>query len=152
MQNKKNIVLIILGIAAVFSLIYGITAPPKGGGARAVKSSDAREAEAVPPVRKLVLKERHAVKTEFKSWGRNPFIKKGIQEKIQENIQEKPAVPESLKLTLNGIIWNAKNPRALINNAILSKGDKIGANTIVDIKQKSVVLNDGTKDFEIRLH
>jgi hypothetical protein len=148
MQNKKLIVLIILGIAAVFSLIYGITASPKGKDARAAKPVITHEAETIQPVKKLFLKERHAVKTKFKSWGRNPFI----QGKIQEIIQEKPPVPESLKLTLKGIMWNAQNPKALINNAILSKGDKIGINTMVDIKQKSVILNDGAKDFEIRLH
>lgn len=152
MQNKKLVVLIILGIAAVFSLIYGITASPKGKGARAAKPAITREAETIQPVKKLLLKERHAVKTKFKSWGRNPFIQKKIQEEIQEKIQEKPPVPESLKLTLNGIMWNEKTPRVFINNTILSKGDKIGKNTIVDIKQNSVILNDGTKDFEIRLH
>ena len=151
MQNKKLIVLIILGIAALFSLIYGITASPKGKDARAAKPAITREAEMIQPVKKLLLKERHAAKTMFTSWGRNPFIQKKIQEKIQEKIPEKPPVPESLKLTLNGIMWNAQNPKVLINNTILSKGDKIGKNTIVDIKQKSVILNDSTKDFEIRL-
>lgn len=152
MQNKKLVVLIILGIAAVFSLIYGITASPKGKDARAAKPAITHEAETIQPVKKLLLKERHAVKTKFKSWGRNPFIQGKIQEEIQEKIQEKPPIPESLKLTLKGIMWNEKNPRALINNTILSKGDKIGINTIVNIKQKSVILNDGTKDFEIKLH
>ena len=152
MQNKKLIVLIIMGIAAVFSLIYGITASPKGKGGRAAKPDVTHEAETIQPVKKLLLKERHAVKSRFKSWGRNPFIQGKIQEVVQEKIQEKPPVPESLKLTLNGIIWNPQNPKALINNAVLSKGDKIGINTIVNIKQKSVILNDGTKDFEIRLH
>lgn len=151
MQNKKLVVLIILGIAAVFSLIYGITASPSGKGARAVKSSPAREVETSRSARKLILKERHAVKTKFKSWDRNPFIQEKIQEEIKEKIQEKPPVPESLKLTLNGIMWNEKKPMVFINNTILSKGDKIGINTIVDIKQKSVILNDGAKDFEIRL-
>jgi len=152
MQNKKLVILIILGIAAMFSLIYGITASPKGKGAREAKPAITRETETIQPVKKLLLKERHAVKTRFKSWGRNPFIQGKIQEVVQEKIQEKPPVPESLKLTLNGIIWNPQNPKALINNAVLSKGDKIGINTIVNIKQKSVILNDGTKDFEIRLH
>ena len=151
MQNKKLIVLIILGIAAVFSLIYGITASPKGKGARAAKPAITREAETIQPVKKLVLKERHAVKTMFTSWGRSPFIQKKIPEKIQETIQEKPPVSESLILTLNGIIWNEKNPMAFINNILLSKGGKIGTNTIVDIKRNSVILNDGTRDFEIRL-
>lgn len=144
MQNKKLVVLIILGIAAVFSLIYGITASPKGKGARAAKPAITRESETIPPVKKLLLKERHAVKTMFTSWGRNPFI--------QEKIREKPPVPESLKLTLNGIMWSVQNPMVLINNTILGKGDKIGKNTIVDIKRNSVILNDGTRDFEIKLH
>lgn len=152
MQNKKLIVLIIMGIAAVFSLIYGITASPRGKDVRAVKPAVTPVAETIRPVKKLLLKERHAAKSKFKSWGRNPFIQKKIHEEIQEKIQEKPPVPESLKLTLKGIMWNEKNPRALINNAILSKGDKIGTNTIVDIKQKSVILNDGAKNYEIRLY
>ena len=140
MQNRKIIVLIILGIAAVFSLIYGITASSGGKRARAAKPSLVSEPETIQPVRKLLLKERNAAKTQYKSWNRNPFI------------QEKMLGPKSSKLVLNGIIWNEKNPRVLINNTILSKGDRIGTNTVVDIKQKSVILNNGAEDFEIKLH
>jgi len=54
-------------------------------------------------------------------------------------------------LTLSAIIWDKDNPIAIINEKISKIGDKIGTNKIVEIKQDRVILNDGTKDFELKL-
>lgn len=64
--------------------------------------------------------------------------------------KEAPASPSG-KLILNGIAWDQKNPRAVINNRIVTIGDKVGNSTVVEILRDHVVLNDGTANFEFRL-
>ena len=39
----------------------------------------------------------------------------------------------------------------MIGEAIVAKGGKVEGNTIVDIKPDRVILNDGTKNFELKL-
>jgi hypothetical protein len=51
----------------------------------------------------------------------------------------------------NGIIWNKVRPKAMIGDAIVVEGDTVGANKVVDIQQDRVILNDGTKDFELKI-
>lgn len=52
---------------------------------------------------------------------------------------------------LEGIVYDKANPMALINNQVVKIGSRVGINTVINIKQNSVILNDGTKDFELRL-
>lgn len=54
-------------------------------------------------------------------------------------------------LCLRGIFWDETSPMAIINEYILKIGDKIKENTVVDIKQNKVILNNGNEDFELRL-
>lgn len=54
-------------------------------------------------------------------------------------------------LYLNGIAWDEQAPRAIINNEIFQVGGKVNGNTIVDIKESKVILNDGKNDFELTL-
>lgn len=54
-------------------------------------------------------------------------------------------------VALEGILWDKERPMAIINDTIREIGDKVGINTIVDIKQDRVILNDGSKDFELKL-
>ncbi|MDP2923585.1 MAG: hypothetical protein Q8O30_07720 [Candidatus Omnitrophota bacterium] len=54
-------------------------------------------------------------------------------------------------INLSGIIWDAKNPKAIINGKIISVGSKIKENTVVVIKPDGVVLTDGEREFEINI-
>ncbi len=54
-------------------------------------------------------------------------------------------------LILKGIAWDDKNPKTIINDTILSKGDKIGDSLIISIEPDRVILNDGAADFELHL-
>ncbi|MDI6758204.1 MAG: hypothetical protein QMD94_00795 [Candidatus Omnitrophota bacterium] len=58
---------------------------------------------------------------------------------------------EVIGLRLVGIIWDKKGSLAIINNDIVKIGDKIGAVTVVDIKQDRVILNDGSRNIELIL-
>ena len=91
------------------------------------------------PAGKTIEIKRRAKRIKFASWSRSPFIPKWIN-----------GVPSS-SLNLKGMMWNEKDPKAMISDAIVVKGDKIGGNTVIEVKKDRVILNDGTKDFEIKL-
>ena len=139
MRNKKLIILVVLGIAAVFSLIYGIVTPPRGRRRTSSKPGTALRNEKSKPAAKIAPVKRRTKKTKFVFWARNPFAPKEIL-KIKV-----------VKLTLNGILWDEENPKAIINNVIVTIGDTIGENTVVGIKNDRVILNDGIRDFELGL-
>jgi len=134
MQDKKVLALIILTIFAIISLIYGIRASAK----RRPSSSALPSAETVSllPAKGSSGVERRAKRTKFTSWKRSPFVH---------------ATTASPELVLSGIIWHKDKPKAMIGDAILMKGDRIAGNTVVDIKPDRVILNDGIKDFEIKI-
>ena len=48
-------------------------------------------------------------------------------------------------------MWDKEKPIAIINGEIIKVGDNVGGNIVVDIKQDRVILNDGAKDFELKL-
>lgn len=135
MQNKKVAIFAILGIAAVFTLYYGITGAPKR---RTVLPP---EEAAVYPGGKNLLPEtivpakRKAKKTQFRVWGRNPFLP-----------ADTPSAPD-----LSGILWDAQAPKAIISGNIVAVGDKVGGNTVVEIKQDRVILSDGAAYIELKL-
>lgn len=54
-------------------------------------------------------------------------------------------------LMVEGIVWDKQRAMVIINNQIIGVGDQVEGNTVVEIKDNSVILNDGIKDFELRL-
>jgi len=60
-----------------------------------------------------------------------------------------PSAGDTQNIILQGILADAQNPRALINNNNVGIGDRVGKYTIVDIKQDKVILNDGSDDREL---
>lgn len=139
MQDKKVVALIILAVLAAASLIYGVTASSKG---RARSTTVAVKQAAIMPAQgaaeNVISTTRRAKRSQFKTWNRNPFAS-GF------------TVSTSSELTLNGIIWNKARPKAMIGDTMVSKGDTIGSNKVIDIQPKKVILNDGTKDFELNM-
>ena len=139
MQDKKVVALIVLIVLAVISLVYGVMAPPKGRVKRAVAVE--RQVAITPPqgtTTDVISTRRRAGRSQFKAWERNPFV-------------SGQTASTMVGLTLNGIIWNKAKPKAMIGDAIVVKGDTVGANKVVDIQPDRVILNDGTKDFELKL-
>lgn len=134
MKNKKIIISVILSVAAVFSLLYGTLTPSKIRYKRASQLADVQEKEAAPAAKRIISPARQAKRSNYSSWGRNPF---------SESV--------SKPITLTGIIWDNIVPQAVINSEIVKTGDKISGNTVVEIKRNSVILSDGTKNFELEL-
>jgi len=81
-------------------------------------------------------KKKDFVMDEFPSWGRDPFQEADIS---------------LSQLGLQGIMWDAENPKAIISNRIVGVGDSVGDNTIIEIKKNRVILTDGVSTFELRL-
>ncbi|MDO8535661.1 MAG: hypothetical protein Q7S30_01440 [Candidatus Omnitrophota bacterium] len=143
MKDKKVVALIILAVLAVISLVYGITASPKSrakSAAVAVGQASGAPAQNAVVAKSVVPTARRAKRSQFKAWKRNPFVS-GLA----------ATTLTMTKLTLNGIIWSKTNPKAMIGDAIVVKGDTVGANKVVDIQPDKVILNDGAKDFELKL-
>lgn len=139
MQNKKLIVLAVLGILAIFSLFYGIFTPSRMRRPPQATESDIQAERKVLLVEKAILTQRVTKRTNYASWGRNPFTLQKTSSKAFKS------------LILDGIMWDKEKSLAIINDEIVKIGERIGDNIVVEIKQDSVILNDGTKDFELKL-
>ena len=123
MQNKKMTVLVILGIAAVISLLYGIITPAKGRREISLKKLSVSHDKA-GILQKDILMTREKQRTSFDTWGRNPFL----------------LHKDSLgKFALNGILWDDGNPMAIVNDEVVGVGDKIGTAVIVEITKGSII-------------
>lgn len=141
MKDKKVVILVMLLVLAVLSLLHGMNASKKEKRlsqppAAAEELSDQKN---ILPASKSVEIERRAARTQFTSWKRNPFVPTGIQG------------GSSVNLELGGIMWSGENPTAIVGDAIVKKGDKLGMYEVIEIKQDRVILSDGTKDVVLRL-
>ncbi len=133
MKNRKLVILIILWIVAIASLIYGIVSEPRIKRGLSVEKYKIGQIEKVQLPDRIIPTKRHARRTEFNDWSRNPFA---------------PA-KRATGLILNGIVWDEETPRAIIGDVIVGIGDKVKDATVVDIKRESVVLRDDNGEFEL---
>ena len=78
--------------------------------------------------------------TEEAEWGRDPFSGRLY-------LSEKKASA----LRLVGIIWDKNQPLAMINERILKAGDTIQGKQIIRINPDSVIIDDGSKETELKL-
>ena len=140
MDKKKQIIMFIAGGIALLVLIPVLVFSFKALKNRASRqeeravsgaATDSAAGSGVPT-------KRRAKKSQFTSWGRNPFA---------------PAEVGRIKseVMLSGIMWNEEAPQAIINNEIVEVGDKIGGRTVVDIQKDRVIIDDGSGKVEIRL-
>lgn len=58
---------------------------------------------------------------------------------------------EASDLKLAGILWDKEKPQAIINNEVVGVGSNVGIYSVVEIKQYSVFLADGSDVFELKL-
>ncbi|NQT22894.1 MAG: hypothetical protein HQ579_05575 [Candidatus Omnitrophica bacterium] len=135
MKNKKTIIAIILGIGAIISIIYGITSKPTGVH-KSPGVSQTSDRHGLSQEERIVPTKRLSQRTRFKSWGRNPFA---------------PGSAGRGGLSLSGIIWSKRSPKAVINSEVVSVGDNIGVYSVKEIKKDCVILSDGTEDCELKM-
>lgn len=144
MRDKKLIILIVLGLGAVASLIYGIVTP--SGNKRAPGAGTASVAKKGELAEKidLVTKEREAKRSTYSFWGRSPFLPPAKPEAVHE-------AGGITSLNLGGIVRHGDSYRAFINNIMVNKGSSIGGYKVVDIKHDRVILSDGISTYEVRI-
>ncbi|MFA5100907.1 MAG: hypothetical protein WC547_08505 [Candidatus Omnitrophota bacterium] len=132
MRNKKVIILIVLSLAAVFSLIYGIASS-----SRTKYKPSLEEKTGAEGIQSVEGSFRHAKRSGYEYWGRTPFSLAPIK--------------AFQGLILEGIVWDNDKPVAIINGSVVKIGDTIDEHIVVDIKPDRVILNDGSKEFELKL-
>lgn len=140
-MNKDAKLKIILGcLAAVMLAVWART--PGGpssrrnasGGMDGSASEDPQEWQSLVA---MTFAEGSGKRSSHAQWGRSPFT-----------LSLNDSAPSN---ELNGILWDPVSPKALINGQIVGVGDSVGAATVVEIKQSSVILDDGTRDVHLRL-
>mgnify|MGYP001563409826 CR=1 FL=1 len=85
------------------------------------------------------MRKAKPARTQVKDWGRNPFTAFNGSEANTSGLQ------------LVGIIYDAKERFALINDQIVHAGDIIGSYKVIQISEGRVIVNDGKKDIELKL-
>ena len=148
MDRKKieliaTIVLAIVFLVFLINTVKKVSKKPKA--APVVKRKIALTKHRKPTIKGSPAKsrvERAETKEEIAPlvWGRDPFV-----------LLETDAVGTGGPISLGGIIWDKKRPKAMINNEIYKVGDKIGNIEIVDIKRNSVLIRTDGKTREISL-
>ncbi|PIQ88626.1 MAG: hypothetical protein COV72_07385 [Candidatus Omnitrophica bacterium CG11_big_fil_rev_8_21_14_0_20_42_13] len=137
MRDKKLVLLIILIVAAVASLIYGIATPPKTSYRELPEGKIIVEGQKSVLPENIIPKRRTGKKTIFSSWGRSPFTKKDIMPDAASG-----------ELVLNGIIWDDKAPLAIINDQAAGEGqDVAGARIKSILPDKVVVEREGRREI-----
>ncbi len=131
-RNSKLAILIVFMIVAIFVWI------PKGRKPTAVSANTSSAAlDQTISLIKAVPRKR----TEFVDWPRNPFAK----------LQTEKEISSVSDLKLGVIMWGVKEASAVINNSIVSVGDKITDKTVKQIDKNGVILTDGTNDYVLEL-
>lgn len=144
-MDKKRVEIIISGILIlVFILVWSNTIKViKKRVRQRVPLPSPVSVETIPKEEKKEIYTRERPKedkVERLVWVRCPFSGKIYTS--QEGLQD---------IELEGIIWDDKNPLAMINGRVIKIGDMVSGNRVVDIKKDRVILNDGTRNFEIQL-
>lgn len=137
--NIKIVISVILWAIAAFLIVKGIFGPPslkrsgltQKGPLRVNDSKTAERGE-------YYIHPRQSRRSSVNIWGRSPFL--------PVKTEDAKFMTESGDVELEGVMWNEKAPRAIINGRVVSVKDRVGANEVVEIKKDRVILNDG-KDF-----
>lgn len=139
MAHKKVVIVSALAVLAVSFFAVFIVLKWRSAAPAAAGKKDAARYELTEMAAKSAGAKRRPARTKYTSLGRDPFVPKGT-----------PGA-RSLDYNLEGIMWSEKDPKAMVSGAIVHKGDRIGDSTVVEVKKTAVILNDGTKDFELTL-
>lgn len=134
-NTKKIILLVILVTFAVFNIARNLRVSSDKRDNNVVLRGDGKVRIAFDPSGVA----RTIKRTGFESWKRSPFIPTEV------------AARKVPTLALSGIFWDEDKATAIIDNEIVTVGDRIGEIVIVDIQNNTVKLKDGENDFELTL-
>lgn len=139
-KNKKLIILAVLIVVVIFVWARAFRGPSRRR-ARAPSRAPglALEKGELELFRAQAVPKRTRAKSAYATWDRNPFVR-----------GERGAMVVS-GLNLDGIVWDEKSPYAIINDKIVEVGDRIAGKKVIEIKVDSVILSDGTREYELKL-
>lgn len=137
-MDKRRIELIIAVVASLIFIILLINALTKLK--RAPSPIPTMPETAVQRAEPALVKPADIERKDL-TWGRDPFV-------LGEVKSEKKG---PTRLVLNGIIWDEKNPYAIINDEVVAKGDTIDGNTVIEVRRDSVILDSGTEQFTLKM-
>ena len=147
-EKKQWIITSILLIVFAFSFTKNVLLRKKSMPAASVVGSDTDDSQNLTNdllfVTNYRLKDKQfaeQMKVWEKEWGRDPFMP-------QETVA---TIVKAVNLTLKGVLWDEKIPKAIVNDKTLLIGDTIYGYTVVDIKPKSVILKTGEKNIELQV-
>ena len=136
----------IAGLLVLFFIVQSFKGKGKSNsssreGAKNAGSSEQKTAAENNNTAGLFAKLQEETKTlEMK---RDPFFKQMIDPANKSSV--------SSDLSLSGIVWDQDNATAIINNTIVKIGSEIAGNTVINIKEDRVILNDGVRNFELKI-
>ncbi|OGQ80622.1 MAG: hypothetical protein A3F90_11400 [Deltaproteobacteria bacterium RIFCSPLOWO2_12_FULL_60_19] len=119
---------------------------PKKPPAQTVAGGAAAE-QAQPPAQKenVAMTSQGKIAGEDSPWGRNPFL--------TEAETLKPLVPagEAAVPTVRAIIMGRPKPVATVDGKVVTVGDKIGDERVMEIREDSVVLGTGRERRSLKI-
>lgn len=136
MQKKDIVKISITGVLIFILLFTGINIMKKTKKSKHLENKVAKTSVYARDLFKMQEEESRNLELE-----RDPFAVGSITS----------SETSSSEIQLNGILWDKSGSLAIINHTIVKIGDKIGENTLVDIKEDGIILNDGSHDFELKL-
>ncbi len=127
--KQKQLLAAVLGAAVILVWIRAL------GGRPARRASSILPAAQTAPQEPVVSPRQ----TPSADWGENPFM---ANRQPAASGSASAAEMES-DLVLNGILWDSKNPSAVVNNQVVGVGDPLGPWKVVEILKDRVILSDG---------
>ena len=135
---KKKIELIITGIGAIIFIFLIISYAQKSWHKKIISKN------AYPASTAAMTGSLESKKSWDKiKWGKDPFLMD------TSNLKEHQ---DMAGLVLNGIVSGQENPYAIINNEIVKLGDKINDMFVIEINEKSVVLEQNGQKHILELN
>lgn len=139
---KQKIILAVLGVALVVVWARALTEKPVHRPNPSLGSFHHMAAAVARPPSKKPADEKPPIL----KWKRDPFVLSGPS---HSSGPEKPVLPTAagpkpaVPLRLEGILWDARKPTALINGALVEVGSSVRGWKVVEIRENRVILSDG---------
>jgi len=141
-MDKARKQIIITLILIVVLVLAGLNAARKFKKSQPVKSASASALVQSPTSASNVVLLPTKGAGDLK-WTRDPFSGRTYSANSARKV--------TADLKLVGITWDKVCPMAIINNKVVEVGDSVAGNLVIQINKSSVVLNDGSRDFELKL-
>ncbi len=138
MDNQQKLKIALPVLIVIMAFVWGPVITGSGSKPKSASNADPVAAPQGGGAELMALarsNERKKARTSYTDWGRNPFV----------------LSKDTKASTLEGILWDEKNPKAIISGNIVGIGDRIGKGVIVDIKKNSVTVKVGEVEEEFHL-